>query len=207
MQDSPSAKREENAQDAEQVWSEDVGRVRIPSRPLMEPAGYSAVETLRDGRRLEVRALRPEDRAGLLAAVDRTSDESLYRRFFSAKRRFTERETTYFVNVDFETHVALVAVVHEDGRPVIVGGGRYIVVERETAEVAFAVVDDYQGHGVGSALMRHLIRIASGAGLRHFVAEVLARNTAMLTVFERCGGAMRTKLESGVLHVEVDLPR
>ena len=174
---------------------------------MMEPAEYSAIETLRDGRRLEIRALRPEDRAGLLAAVDRTSEESLYRRFFSAKRRFTERETTYFVNVDFKTHVALVAVVPEEGQPAIVGGGRYIVVDRETAEVAFVVVDAYQGHGIGSALMRHLITIASGAGLRHFTAEVLARNAPMLTVFENSGGALRTKLESGVLHLELDLPR
>ena len=173
----------------------------------MQAAEYSAVETLRDGRQLEIRALRPEDRAGLLAAVQRTSDESLYRRFFSPKRRFTEREASYFVNVDFKTHVALVAVAPEDGRAVIVGGGRYIVVEPDKAEVAFVVVDDYQGHGIGSALMRHLVAIASGAGLRHFVAEVLAGNTAMLTVFEKSAAAVRTRLESGVSHVEIDLPR
>jgi GNAT superfamily N-acetyltransferase len=171
----------------------------------MEPARYFAVEKLRDGRRLEIRALKPEDRAGLLAAVDRTSPKSLYRRFFSARRRFTERETAYFVNVDFQTHVALVAVVDEEGRPVIVGGGRYIVVEPEKAEVAFAVVDEYQGQGIGSALMRHLAIIARGTGLRQFIAELLAENTPMLKVFEKSGCRLRTTLESQVLHVELDL--
>jgi GNAT superfamily N-acetyltransferase len=171
----------------------------------MEPARYFAVEKLRDGCRLEIRALKPEDRAGLLAAVDRTSPESLYRRFFSARRRFTERETAYFVNMDFKTHVALVAIVDEGGRPVIVGGGRYIVVRPEKAELAFAVVDEYQGQGIGSALMRHLAIIARGTGLRQFIAELLAQNAPMLKVFEKSGCPLRRKLDSQILHVELDL--
>jgi len=57
---------------------------------MLETANYSAFETLRDGRRVEIRALRPDDRADLIAAVDRSSSQSLYRRFFAVKRRFTE---------------------------------------------------------------------------------------------------------------------
>jgi GNAT superfamily N-acetyltransferase len=65
----------------------------------LEAAKYEAVEALRDGRRFKVRALRPDDRAGLLSAVDRSSPQSLYRRFFSPKRGFTEEEIARFVNV------------------------------------------------------------------------------------------------------------
>ena len=82
----------------------------------MQARDYSAAETLRDGRTVEIRALRPEDRAGLLAAVSRTSDQSLYRRFFGFKRGFTDQEVDFYVNVDFVGHVALVAVLQEDGR-------------------------------------------------------------------------------------------
>ena len=57
---------------------------------MVEAAMYAAFETLRDGRRVEIRALRQEDQAELLAAVGRTSPESLYRRFFTVKRGFTE---------------------------------------------------------------------------------------------------------------------
>jgi len=57
---------------------------RSESLPAMiDAARYSAIETLRDGRRVEIRALRPEDRSALAAAVDRASTQSLYRRFFS----------------------------------------------------------------------------------------------------------------------------
>jgi GNAT superfamily N-acetyltransferase len=144
---------------------------------MAEAATYSAVETLRGGRQIEIRALRPEDRSELLTAVGRTSPESLYRRFFSVKRGFTEQETIYFLNIDFVDHVALVAVVEEASLPVIVGGARYIVLQPGKAEIAFTVIDPYQGQGIGAALMRHLAGIARRAGLRELVAEVLPRMT------------------------------
>ena len=120
----------------------------IITSAMVDAANHSAIEQLRNGLRLEIRALRPDDRADLLAAIDRTSAGSLFRRFFAAKRGFTEQEIAFFLNPDFVNHVALVAVVEEDGRSAIVGGGRYIVVQPGTAEVAFAVVDQYQGQGI-----------------------------------------------------------
>src|SRR5215204_5051150 len=57
---------------------------------MLEAAKYSAVETLRNGRQVEIRALRPDDRADLVAAVGRASAQSLYRRFFGVRHSFTE---------------------------------------------------------------------------------------------------------------------
>ena len=121
------------------------------------------------------------------------------------KRGFTEQETAYFLNIDFVDHVALVAVVEEGSHPVIVGGARYIVLQPGKAEVAFTVIDQYQGQGIGAALMRHLARIAQGAGLREFVADVLPGNDAMLKVFAKSGLPLRTKHESDVMHVVLQL--
>ena len=166
---------------------------------------YSAVEPLRDGRRVEIRALKPDDREGLVAAVGRASDQSLYRRFFGAKRDFSEREIAFFLNVDFVNHVALVAVLEEDGRPVIIAGGRYVVVQPGKAEVAFAVVDRYQGRGIGAALLRHLAAIARAAGLTELIAEVLPENTAMLKVLETSGFGISTTREPRVVHVALGL--
>ena len=66
---------------------------------------------------MEIRALRADDQAELLAAVERSSAKSRYRRFFGAKRYFSDKEIAFFVNVDFVSHVALVAVVEEGGSP------------------------------------------------------------------------------------------
>ena len=83
---------------------------------MTNAATYSVVEVLRDGRRIEIRALRADDRRDLLNAVERTSAQSLYRRFFGAKRDFSEKEIEFFTNVDFINHVALIATVEEGGR-------------------------------------------------------------------------------------------
>jgi GNAT superfamily N-acetyltransferase len=171
----------------------------------MDAARYSAIENARDGRKMEIRALKPEDRDGLRAAVDRTSSQSLYRRFFGAKRHFSEKEVAFFVNVDFVDHVALVAVVEEGGHAVIAAGGRYIMQQPGSAEVAFAVTDQYQGQGIGAALLRHLTAIARDAGLKEFTAEVLPENVPMLRVFEKSGLKMNAKRKPGVVHVTLQI--
>jgi ribosomal protein S18 acetylase RimI-like enzyme len=172
---------------------------------MLDAARYLVVDAMRDGRKLEIRALRPQDQTDLRAAVDRTSAQSLYRRFFGAKRSFSDKEVAFFVNVDFANHVALVAVVEERGHAAIVAGGRYIVQQPGTAEIAFIVVDDYQGQGIGSALLRHLAILARNAGLKEFAAEVLPENIPMLKTFEKSGLKMSTKREAGTVHVALEL--
>jgi RimJ/RimL family protein N-acetyltransferase len=173
---------------------------------MVKARDYTATEILRDGRHVEIRALRHEDRAGLLAAVGRTSDQSLYRRFFAFKRNFTDREVDFYVDVDFVDHIALVAVLEEDGRQVIVGGARYILVRPGEAEVAFAIDDAHQGQGIGTILMRHLVDIARQAGLKELIADVLPENTAMLKVLAVSGLRTLTRREPDATHVVLQLP-
>ena len=172
---------------------------------MVEPSNYSAVEKLRNGERIVIRALRPQDRDDLMAAVDRTSSDSLYRRFFAVRRHFTETEEPFYLNVNFVSHVALIAVANENGQPIIIAGGRYVVGEPGEAEVAFTVVDKYQGRGVGAALLRHLAMIARQAGLRELVAYVLPDNRAMLKVFEKSGLKYTAKREAGSIYVKLGL--
>jgi ribosomal protein S18 acetylase RimI-like enzyme len=168
-------------------------------------ADYSVKERLRDGRELEIRALRPEDQADMLAAIGRTGTQSLQRRFFVAKRGFSDREIAFFMNIDFINHVALIALVAENGRRTIAGGGRYIVVQPGRAEVAFLVVDGYQGLGIGSALARHLAELARQSGLEELVADVLPENTAMLKLFKKLGFTAGPKREPQVVHLVLPL--
>jgi RimJ/RimL family protein N-acetyltransferase len=172
---------------------------------MLEAAKYSSVESLRNGHQVEIRALRPADRTDLVAAIGRTSSQSFYRRFFAVRHDFTEEEIAFYLNIDFINHVALVAAVEEGRRPVIVGGGRYIVAQPGKAEVAFAVVDQHQGQGIGAALLHHLAAIARSAGLQELIAEVLPNNIPMLKVFEKGGFGLSTKRESEVVHVTLRL--
>jgi RimJ/RimL family protein N-acetyltransferase len=172
---------------------------------LVEPSNYSAVENLRNGEWIEIRALKPQDRDDLIAAVDRTSSESLYRRFFAVRRQFSETEESFYLNIDFVSHVALVALAEENGQQRIVGGGRYVVGEPGQAEVAFTVVDKYQGRGLGAALLRHLAVIARQAGLHEMVAYVLPDNRAMLRVFEKSGLKYTARREADSVYVKLGL--
>jgi GNAT superfamily N-acetyltransferase len=177
---------------------------RNPEDRLMNAAEYLALETLRDGRPVRIRALQPRDRELMLAAVSRTGEASIYRRFFSPKHSFTEREIAYYMDVDFVSHVALAAELQENGQPVIAGGGRYIVTEPGCAEMAFAVDDPHQGLGIGKLLMRHLVAIAKAQRLDTLKAEVLADNTPMLAVFKASGLPLQLTRDGSVTLVHMD---
>lgn len=154
---------------------------------MWDAASYTRNERLRGGTPIVIRALRPDDEAGLLAALDQASTQSLQRRFFVLKRHFSDKERAFFVDVDFKSHVALVACAEEAGRSTIMAGGRYVASEPGRAEMAFIVIDAWQGRGVGGLLMRHLIAIARESGLKELTAEVLPENTAMRRVFDKFG--------------------
>jgi GNAT superfamily N-acetyltransferase len=171
----------------------------------LEAAEYLAIEQSRDGREVRIRALGPDDRTDLLAAVGGLSPQSLRRRFFGPKRGFSEEEISYFVDVDFVHHVALVAELQAEEQASIVGGARYVVVRPGVAEIAFAVIDQYQGQGIGAALMRHLVKLARKAGLRELVAEVLPENVAIMKMFAKCGLSHSSRRIDRILHVSFQL--
>ncbi len=173
---------------------------------MFEPDKFHVIETLHDGSTVEIRAQRPTDREEIIAELQHASAETVYHRFFSMKRSFSEKEEHYFFDVDFVNHVVLIAVAKTNGHSRIVGGSRFVVMEPGKAEVAFSVVDGYQGHGLGAILMHHIIAIAREAGVREFVAEVLSDNGPMLAVFEHSGLITTTRREGSTIHVAMRFP-
>ena len=167
-------------------------------------AKYISAEKLRDGTLIEVRALRPDDREALVAAVRGMSDKSLYKRFFGFKREFSEQETSRFVDVDFREHVALVAAAAGPQAPIL-AGARYVTIAPGRAELACAVTDAYQGQGLGKILIRHLAAIAKQSGVRELIAEVLPENTGMLRVLQSAGYPLALQRASGVVHAVMQL--
>ena len=172
---------------------------------VFDPSTYLAQEKLRDGCALTVRAFRPDDRDALVTAAEQVGPRSRYLRFFTLKREFTERERTFFLNVDFDRHVALVGVFEEAGRQSIVGAGRYVMTAPGKAEVALTVIDKHQGQGIGAALFRHLVVIARGQGLHTLIAEVLPENKSMLHIFRNSGLPVEIVSDPEVVHLTMQL--
>jgi len=172
--------------------------------PELNPRSYAADEILRDGAPLHIRAIAPSDKELLFAHFSTLSQDSRYTRFFGAKRTLSRDELARFTELDFDNQVGLTATMTIDARERFIGIGRYFRLSEKTrAEVAFAVLDDYQGRGIATLLLEHLRRIAHAAGIEEFVADVMASNRHMLDVFRDSGFQRKSFSEGGIVHVSL----
>ncbi len=173
---------------------------------IVDPRHYSSDELLRDGRSIRIRAVRSDDKRRLLAHFQDLSADSRYFRFFGTKQMLTDDELARFTELDFASRVALVATLERGDEETIIGVGRYDLLATKpgaqpSAEVAFAVLDEHQGRGIGTLLLEHLLGIARQQGIREFEAEVMGENQAMLGVFQSSGLLLRRTLDSGAVHL------
>lgn len=148
---------------------------------------------LRDGRVVAVRPLERCDRPLLDAAIRRLSDDSRYLRFASPKPRVTERELDHLLDVDHHAHEALLAIDPLTAQGV--GVVRYVQVPGQpgVVELAAAVTDDWQGIGLGSALLARLMQRARDEGHSAFRASVLAVNGRSIAMLRRAGFRGRSR--------------
>ncbi|HEV8647674.1 MAG TPA: GNAT family N-acetyltransferase [Burkholderiales bacterium] len=143
---------------------------------------------LRDGTRIVIRPIRPEDRQIEKDFVRHLSDESRYFRFFNALRDLSETALTRFTQVDCDREMALIAVICENGRETEIGVARYAVnPDGRSCEFAIVVADAWQREGIGSKLMNSLLEAARRRGLETMEGWVLSGNTRMLALTDGLG--------------------
>jgi RimJ/RimL family protein N-acetyltransferase len=146
---------------------------------------------LADGSRVVIRQVHREDAPLLAEGFARFSAESRRLRFLADKPRLTEAELRYFTHIDHHDHEALGALSEADGRAL--GVARYVrdSEDPEVAEIAVAVVDDWQGRGLGTELVTRLLRRAHEEGVRRFRALVAVDNDVMVNLLHDLGGDLR----------------
>jgi GNAT superfamily N-acetyltransferase len=170
----------------------------------MESSKYQVAESLRDGSAIIIRAIRPDDRERFAQAFQQfiKSPDSVRLRFHGFKGSLRESEAVQMTELDFVNHVGLVATFGTELEQPLIAAGRYIACRRSgkrpRAEVAFAVLEEHQGTGIGSLLLKHLAKIASTQGICEFQADVLADNRQMIAVLERSGFPIERSTEFGV---------
>ncbi|MEQ8278620.1 MAG: GNAT family N-acetyltransferase [Deltaproteobacteria bacterium] len=175
--------------------------------PATAPRGWSRkLETSRGTVR--IRLLRRMDERKMQDLFYNLSEETKQKRWMTAMVRLPHEAMEQYLDVDYDRRVAFVVEHTEspDAEPAILAVGRYAgVVGQDDAEVAFVVRDDWQGVGVGTALLERLVAFARSRGLDALTAEVLSTNAKMLRVFHDFGLPIRTKLEEGVIDVRISL--
>lgn len=176
--------------------------------PQHETEGNALGErlTLRDGSVVFVRPLEQDDRPLVQAVFDQMGEEARYRRFLGFKKQLSAKDLETLSAVDHHGHEALVALDPEAG--VAVGVARMMreSARPDTAEASVAVVDSWQGRGLGGMLLERLVGRAREEGVRCFTSVLLTRNLAMLHLFERVGSARVTDRYGDSLELEVELP-
>ena len=146
---------------------------------------------------LLVRPLRHRDVHTVLAVFERLSDESRRARFNGPKPSLTRMELRRLATVDSRNHV-LVGYVKDDPKPVAIA---QLVREGRTAEIAFAVADEYQQQGIGTALTGELIADARAAGITEITALVASDNPAALALLRRIMGVLDVSFEGPELSI------
>jgi GNAT superfamily N-acetyltransferase len=153
-----------------------------------------------------VRPVQPYDKPLFAAAWDRFGDESRYRRFMAAKKHLGPGELAHLTEVDHVDHEAIGALHPRTGAGL--GVARYLrnPDRPETAEAAVAVIDDWQGRGLGGVLLRRLSGRAQANGIEAFTASLLTDNRNMLHLFERLGRVALRGMDGATMEIDVELP-
>jgi len=163
--------------------------------------------SLRDGRRVTLRPMLPQDVELEQGLVRRLSVQARYNRFFVPIRELSKNVLEQLAHVDHRHHVALVAETFVDGVAQAVGEAQYVVDEASRdCEFAVVVADEWQRQGIATRLVESLIEHARDAGLRHMVGDVLATNDVMLTMMRKLGFKLNMQPgDARLMQVRLDL--
>ena len=151
-----------------------------------------------NGQELFVRPVKASDERLFQEYLYKLSERSVYLRFFSMRKDFPHEIAQEMVAIDYETNLGIVCTLGtSDTSPVIAAGHWMLDYNNNMAEVAFSVADEYQHQGIGTYLLRFLIRVARERGIRGFRADVIAGNAGMLNVFQKSNCVLHTEYDSG----------
>ncbi|MEE4263778.1 MAG: bifunctional acetate--CoA ligase family protein/GNAT family N-acetyltransferase [Desulfobacteraceae bacterium] len=175
----------------------------IDARVLLKPSGKPAPlhlvispypdqfeEHTRTGTGIDifVRPIRPEDAPLLVGLFESLSPRSVYLRFFAPMKRLPHSMLTLFTQIDYDRHIALVALSESESKEEMLGVARIIYGRNlKEAEFSVAVADKWQGQGIGAALLQRCLTIAGDRGLEKVTGVVLAENTGMLALGKKMG--------------------
>jgi acetyltransferase len=193
-------------------------RVRVaPAAPLREAVDRLAIRpypreleetiALRDGRRVRVRPIRPEDEPAHQALFASLSPEDVRFRFFNLVKALPHSQMARYTQIDYDREMAFVAVDADapDERKTLGVARAIFDPDRVQAEFAILVRSDEKGHGIGHALLDKLVRYCHQRGAQRVVGQVLPDNRAMLELAEHLGFARRFVPGEGVVEVRREL--
>ena len=174
------------------------------------PAEYESLWTLRNGEKVDIRPIRPEDEPALVRFHETLSERTVYSRYLqmlNLNQRTAHERLTRICFIDYSRQMALVAerANPQTGEREIIGVGRLQGIGGDEAEYAIVISDDYQKQGIGTEFLRRLIDIGKIEGVKVIVADILSDNTAMQKIAEKLGFKMKRELGENVVIARLTL--
>jgi ribosomal protein S18 acetylase RimI-like enzyme len=158
---------------------------------------YARTLKPKHGPTLLVKPLRHGDVRTVASVFERLGERSRRARFNGPKPCLSASELRQLASVD-RTHHALVAYVEGDPQPVAIAR---LVRDGRTADIAFAVADDYQQRGIGTVLAAELMADARAAGITEITALVSSDNPAAVTLVRRIANVLHVRREGSELSI------
>jgi RimJ/RimL family protein N-acetyltransferase len=176
----------------------------IPGEKGNYPEELETFRTTRTGLNIFFRPIKISDEPLLKDFINTLSDQSLYKRFMSARLDMPHERLQDLIIIDYSREMGIFAVIGAEDREKVVGVGRYFSdPDTHAAEIAFAVSDDYQNQGIGMELLSYLTYLAKRQGLLGFTADVFSDNQPMLHVFEKGGFDTEKRTSAGVTELKM----
>src|SRR5258708_7624803 len=151
---------------------------------------HSDMLRLRAGKSVMVRFVEPRDAVALQAYFRSLSVGSRYNRFLGAMSELPQTQLDHFVHVGEAGRFSVIALMTIDGIETIVGEGRYAFdAEISSFEFGLSIDDRWQGHGIGSALLKNLQCRAAAFGAERLFGDTLRSNDVMMSLARKSGFA------------------
>ena len=160
---------------------------------------------LRDGTEVLLRPTVTGDAPLLQALFHELKPEDVYTRFFRNLLSLTRQAAEHLCSVSYEDEMAFAAVIGdaETGERIVASSSYYVNAETGLADVAYMVSPEFQGQGLGSALHTRTAEYAMANAVRGFTADILEDNAAMLVVFTRGPGQLKSQIANGICEIEL----
>jgi acetyltransferase len=163
------------------------------------PEKYAKPCTLKDGSKILLRPIKPEDEPLWMNLLASCSKESIYSRFRYQFYWASHDVATRYCYIDYDREIAIVAEIVENGERKLVGVGRLIAEPgHETVEYAILITDAWQQRELGSLLTDYCLEIAQKWNPKRVVAQTTTDNRAMISIFEKRGFEIRYGEDSTV---------
>jgi acetyltransferase len=168
------------------------------------PDQYEMHTKTNTGVDIFIRPIRPEDAPLLVELFESLSPRSIYLRFFTPLKRLSHSMLARFTQIDYDRHIALVALAESEINEKMLGVAR-VIIGRNPREAEFSIVvsDPWHEKGIGAALLQRCVSIAQERGIQKIMGTVLAENTQMLALGRKLGFSI--KKEQGVPEYELSI--